>query len=217
MMISKGKVGTRWTARRAAVLAVVLVLAVGAAALAWTRRLSPAVPSPPSIELTMAQVIDPAADALWESVGTVEAAGGETVRAPRTDAEWKQAQDHAEALIAGTRVLHRPDLIVGGVGHGLADASTPGIRTPRQIGEDIARDPTRFHAAADRLRTAGEQARAAILARDPQRLIAAGAAMDAACEACHAAYWYPRTKPLALPPPDQFGKIATNPSTGDVQ
>ena len=65
---------------------------------------------------------------------------------------------------------------------------------------DIKADPKRFAAAAERLRLAGLQAQSAIQKRDSAALIEAGAAMDAACEACHSAYWYPRTPALPLPP-----------------
>lgn len=76
----------------------------------------------------------------------------------------------------------------------------PGIRTAAQIESDIKADPKRFAAAAERLRLAGLQAQSAIQKRDSAALIEAGAAMDAACEACHSAYWYPRTPALPLPP-----------------
>ncbi|THD61672.1 MAG: hypothetical protein E8A49_11465 [Phenylobacterium sp.] len=97
---------------------------------------------------------------------------------------------------------------VGGDGHGrLADASTPGIRTAAQITQAIADDPPRFAAAAERLRAAASDARAAADRRDPAALLTAGAAMDAACEACHAAYWYPPGPPLPLPSPAVFARI----------
>ena len=37
------------------------------------------------------------------------------------------------------------------------------------------------------------------------------AAIDAACEACHAAYWYPRTPPLPLPDDAAFARRAFHP------
>lgn len=87
-----------------------------------------------SIQTTMDRVIDPSADALWASVGTIETKRGETHRAPRNDAEWSALQAHARALIAGARTLQRPHLPVGAPGHGaLANASVPGTRTPAQI------------------------------------------------------------------------------------
>lgn len=165
-----------------------------------------------SIQTVMDSVVDPSADALWAAVGTVETQRGEVRRVPRSAAEWNKLQAHAQRLIAGARQLQQPGLAVGGDGHSaLADASVPGTRTAAQIRADIDRDPARFHRAAQRLGLGAQQALAAITARSPDRLIAAGAAIDAACEACHAAYWYPRGKPLALPPVDRFGATAHRP------
>lgn len=165
-----------------------------------------------SIQATMDTLIDPSADALWASVGTVETQRGEERRAPRSAAEWNTLKAHAQRLIAGARQLQQAGLAVGGDGHSaLADASVPGTRTAAQIRADIDRDPVRFQRSAQRLGMGAQQALAAITARSADRLIAAGATIDAACEACHAAYWYPRGKPLALPPTDRFGAIAHRP------
>lgn len=150
-----------------------------------------------TLQATMDTVVDPSADRLWASVGTIETKHGVVHRAPRSIAEWNALQAHARALIAGAATLARPGLAVGGDGHSaLADASVPGTRTAAQIRADIDRDPARFRRAAQRLGLGGQQAPAAI---------------DAACEACHAAYWYPRGKPLPLPPADRFGAIAHRP------
>lgn len=182
---------------------------VGALAMAGG---TPAPKTPHTIQTTMDQVIDPSADALWAAVGTVETQKGEVHRAPRSAAEWNRLKAHAQTLIAGAQRLQQPGLPVGGDGHSaLADASVPGTRTAAQIRADIDRDPARFRRAAARLGDGAQQALAAIVARSPDRLIAAGAAIDAACEACHAAYWYPRGKPLALPPVDRFGATAHRP------
>ncbi|RUN75938.1 hypothetical protein EJC47_13530 [Sphingomonas sp. TF3] len=168
--------------------------------------------APITIQSTMDSAIDPSADALWASVGTVETQRGTAQRAPQSAAEWGRLLGHAQTLITGARQLQRPGLAVGGDGHSpLADASVPGTRTAVQIRADIDRDPARFVRAAQRLEAGGRQALAAITARNPERLIAAGAAIDAACEACHAAYWYPRGKPLSLPPVDRFDAVAGRP------
>ena len=152
-----------------------------------------------TIQQIMDEAVDPGADGLWGSVGDIETATGPEHKAPHSDAEWAKDQAFARQLIEGAAQLEiqRP---VGGNGHGaLADASTPGIRTALQIEGDIKADPKRFSAAAERLRQGGLLAQAAIRKRDSTGLIEAGAAIDSACEACHSAYWYPRTPPLALP------------------
>jgi cytochrome c556 len=77
-----------------------------------------------------------------------------------------------------------------------------------QIRADIDADPVKFKAAAIRLEEASNAALIAARNRDAQGVLTAGAALDAACEACHAAYWYPRTKPLRLPSTSEFEKNA---------
>ena len=47
--------------------------------------------------------------------------------------------------------------------------------------------------------------------RDTDAFLDAGARIDAACEACHAAYWYPRDPPRSLPDPAVFAKTAIRP------
>jgi hypothetical protein len=56
----------------------------------WLQPLRAATPAPASIQQTMLTKIDPASDALWASVGTVETAQGTTHRAPRSAAGWQK-------------------------------------------------------------------------------------------------------------------------------
>lgn len=155
--------------------------------------------TPATIQQIMDGAVDPGADGLWGSVGDIETAKGLEHKAPNSDADWARDEAFAKQVIDGAAQLETPRP-VGGNGHGaLADASTPGIRTAAQIAGDIQADPKRFAAAAERLRQGGILAQTAIQKRDSVALIEAGAAIDAACEACHSAYWYPRTPPLPLP------------------
>jgi hypothetical protein len=187
---------------RAAILSV--VLAIGAAVTA-----AGAAPPPrETVQSIMDSRIDPAADALWEVAGTVESKRGRQARRPRTAEDWARARGLAEKVAAGAHLLQSPRP-VGGDGHWvLADASTPGIRSADQISRDIARDPARFYAAAARLEHTAHDAARATDRRDIGAFLDAGARLDAACEACHAAYWYPRNPPQALPPPDVFARSA---------
>jgi hypothetical protein len=150
-------------------------------------------------------LIDPAADALWASVGTEETIHGSHIREPRNSAEWLKVVGYAQSLVAGAKRLQTPGLPVGANAHSrLADADTPGTRTAEQIRADIDADPARFRAAAIRLEEASNQALIATRNHDASGVLAAGGALDAACESCHNSYWYPRTPPLRLPSPQEF-------------
>jgi hypothetical protein len=160
---------------------------------------------PSTVQETMDLLIDPAADALWASAGTEETAHGSHSHKPRNAAEWQKVAGYAQSVVAGAKRLQTPGLPVGSNGHSrLADANTPGTRTAVQIRADIDADPARFSAAAVRLEEAAKQASTAARSHDIAGLLAAGGALDAACESCHNAYWYPRTPPLKLPSLQEF-------------
>jgi cytochrome c556 len=161
--------------------------------------------APSSVQQTMDLMIDPAADALWASAGTSVSARGSRVHEPHTDAEWAKVAGYAQTLISGAKHLQTPALPVGANAHSrLADASTPGTRTAAQIRADIDADPARFRAAAILLEEVSNNALTAARKHDVAGILDAGGALDAACEACHAAYWYPRTPPQRLPSPEEF-------------
>jgi hypothetical protein len=167
-----------------------------------------------TVQQIMDNEVDPSADTIWGAVGIIEGKSGAHLRQPRNAAGWRELADAVDRLIDGAGSLSHTTN-VGENGHGLlADASTPGIRTAAQITQDIHNDPKRFAAAALRLRDAGLAAKTAIAARDAQGILKAGAQMDAACEACHSAYWYPRTPPLALPPDSAFAKFPEQHAAG---
>ena len=153
--------------------------------------------------------VDPAADEIWGAVGVVES--GQNVRdvRPRGPADWERLRQAAAVLSRGASLLAEAPP-VGSNGHGLlADADTPGIRTADEIQADIRRDPARFRRAAAALGSAAGEASAAIDARDPDALLEAGGRIDAACEGCHSAYWYPRSPPRTLPSLESFARLGS--------
>jgi hypothetical protein len=190
-----------------------LAIAASIGAMAITAVAGPAQPKPASqsIQDVMDAVIDPSADALWQVAGTVVTAGRTVVRQPRNARAWIRARGLASRLALGAKQL-QTTRSVGENGHWvLADASTPGIRTAEQIQADIAHDPARFYAAAQRLEQTAQEAVKTIDRQDVPGLLEAGARIDAACEACHAAYWYPRRPAVALPAPEVFAKSGFSP------
>jgi len=158
----------------------------------------------------MKDAIDPNADAVWEAVGTVVTDKGTIERAPATDAEWAALQARAQALFDASQQLAQTHAVGGAAHSPLADSDVAGTRTPEQIAADIKADPARFAAAAGRLSAAAQEALLGIKSRNKARILKGGEEMDAACEACHAAYWYPRNPPIALPDYEAFGRQAVN-------
>lgn len=131
--------------------------------------------------------IDPAADALWDSVAFIASAKGEEDRRPRTPQDWAAVRQNATALIQGASDLELPGRRVSAV----ETTPGPGELRASEIQHLIDMDPAAFAKRARALRAATRTALAAIDAKDADALMNAGGVIDAACEACHIVYWYP--------------------------
>jgi cytochrome c556 len=131
--------------------------------------------------------IDPAADAIWDSVAYIATERGVEDRRPRSDEDWQSVRASAMALLTATRELGAATPHVAAV----SKDPGPGELSPAEIQRRIAANPAAFNGFAHGLEAAGQKALAAIDARDVQALMDAGGIIDEACEACHVTYWYP--------------------------
>ena len=141
-----------------------------------------------SVQELMETRIDPAADALWDSVAFISSEKGDEDRRPRTPAEWAAVRQNALALIKGASDLGLPGRRVSA----LETTPGPGELRASEIEHLIEADPTAFAKRARALGSAARTALAAIDAKDADALMNAGGVIDAACEACHVVYWYPK-------------------------
>ena len=132
--------------------------------------------------------IDPAADALWDSVAFIASEKGEEDRRPRTPAQWGAVRQNALALIKGASDLALPGRRVSS----LETTPGPGELRPSEIEHLIDADPAAFAKRAQALKSAARAALATIDAQNADALMDAGGVIDAACEACHVVYWYPK-------------------------
>lgn len=190
-----------------AALSACLLTACGPSAPAsWTQP----DPSLETVQEVMKTKVDAAADALWESVSTIDTAAGEEARHPRTDADWAELAAHARRLIDGAVLLQTPRPI-SAPGSDLDDAATPGARTAAQVQQDIAKDHARFSGDAKMLEAAGRKSLAAIEAKDLPGFFASTEALDAVCETCHEAFWYPHTAPAVFPSEDRLARTENRP------
>lgn len=147
-----------------------------------------------SIQELMQVIVDPSADAIWESVSSEISAAGTIDRQPHSDAEWQAIRHHALLLVEGANLLQLEPRPVAHHGKALEDAHVDGILSPEQVRQKIAADPRAFHAYARTLQAAAEQTLSAIDSRDIDGLLEAGYRLDRACEGCHLVYWYPGDK-----------------------
>jgi hypothetical protein len=136
----------------------------------------------------MQDVIDPAADGVWNAVETTVTRAGETERQPRSAAEWGDVRRAVVRLAEGAK-----SLLVEGRRVGIHDfpAEALGALDSTRIQEGIAAQRPTFNAFAVALREAALSSLTAIDARDAPGLVRAGGAVDQVCESCHLMFWYP--------------------------
>jgi hypothetical protein len=177
---------------------------------------TPAPPATPfqikaSIQELMDAVIDPAADALWDSVSITETVKGTVFHQPKTDEEWQEVRRYAIALIEGTNLLVMDGRKLVAPGSPVLDEGTSGVLGSEEGQKLFDSKHATFVEFSHALRAAGEQMLTSIDKKDATGMMNAGAVMDGVCESCHLTFWYPNQ---VIPPlPANFGqsKSATKP------
>lgn len=140
----------------------------------------------------MDSLVDPSADALWDSVEVVATLQGTEHKAPKSDEDWKVLRRHAVSLIEAGNLLLIPGRHVARPDEKAEDARVD--LHPEEIEALLIKDPAAWTVHAHRLQDAAAESLKAIDARDVTALMNAGEKLDAACESCHRSYWY-RTPP----------------------
>ena len=115
-----------------------------------------------SVKQLMEATIDPAADVLWESVGTVVTLKGVEEIAPKNDEEWATVRNSALTLAEAGNLL--------------------------MIG-DRARDKGDWIKMSQALVDVGVVALKAAEAKNPEALFEAGGQVYEVCRSCHIKYW----------------------------
>src|SRR6202030_508247 len=123
---------------------------------------APAPPATPfqikaSIQELMDALIDPAADALWDSVSITETVKGTVFHQPKTDEEWQEARRHAIALIEGTNLLVMDGRKLVAPGSPVLDEGTSGVLGSVEGQKLFDSKHATFVEFAHALRDAGEQ------------------------------------------------------------
>lgn len=139
----------------------------------------------------MADMIDPAADFLWESVSTSVDSKGSAEKRPTTNQEWALVRRQAIILAESSNLLMIEGRRVAREGKQLEDHGTLGNLSAAESEKAIAAKRADFVAHAQALHFVGEAFVAAADAQDTQAMLDAGDTMDQVCEACHLQFWYP--------------------------
>ena len=144
----------------------------------------------------MRDEVDPCADYIWDSVGSITTASGTVERQPRTDAEWAELRHNAVVLLEATNLLVIPGRQVSLTGF---PSDGPGVLSSAEIQQRLTGHRAEFNGFAVALRGTARKVLAAVDARDSAALLHLGEEMDGACEACHLANWYPHEVIPRLP------------------
>lgn len=153
--------------------------------------LADAVPYRPTstIKDIMDSQVDPSADYIWDSVATVITEKGVEEKFPRTAKEWAEIRRKAITLVEATNLLIMPGRMVAHPGE---KSENPGIElAPEEINAILEKDRGTFVKHALALNDAAMEVLKAIDAKDKEKILDGGAAIDEACESCHKVYWYP--------------------------
>lgn len=140
-----------------------------------------------TIRELMDDVVDPAADGLWGSVGVVRTKSSTIHRAPRTGDEWASVRRQAITLAESGNLLMIEPRHAAPKG----TLAGEGELSPEEIDERIAANRLAFEDLAVNLRNVAGRALQAIDRHDPEELFEVGGEIDVACEACHITFWYP--------------------------
>lgn len=150
---------------------------------------APAEPVPnATINEFMRLQAEPAAEAIWGSVRIVSNASGIHEYRPTTEAEWAALDQSADTLVALAGFIAEEDRQLVRPGVTLEEGGT--LDTPA-IRARIAANRALFAQKAAAFGDKAEVVRAAIRARDADKLLDVGGPMQEACEACHLEFYYP--------------------------
>jgi hypothetical protein len=190
------------------VLAALLAVPHGAAAQAPPAPKPAAAPAPRprpaampryvvtgTIKELMHGVIDPSADAIWDSVSFDITAAGVVETIPRTNEDWYAVRRHALILAESANLLRVPGRKVAPatpIPSLVDEPPAPEDLPPDQIQILIDRDRAKFAQLSQGLIDAAVLAIKAADVKNVDRLSEAGDLLDRACEACHSEYWYPK-------------------------
>jgi hypothetical protein len=144
-----------------------------------------------SIQEMMAGIVDPAADGVWDVVGTTLTPKKVEEHQPRTDEEWREARLHALTLIEATNLLVMEGRRLVPPGGKILDEGSDGVLPTAEAQQRMDSQHQTFVQFALALREVGEKMLKEIDARNPAGMVEAGTEMDDVCESCHMTFWYP--------------------------
>jgi len=149
-----------------------------------------------SVKELMRDMLDPAADYVFDAVKIVYTKKGAVETTPKTEKDWDKIRIGAVTLVEGVYLLKipRPFAPPGDENNSTGPEATE--LSPAQIKAKLEADPVLWNAKIEALRNVGLEVLEIVKTRKVDELWDAGHNLDQACESCHLQYWYPGDKAL---------------------
>jgi hypothetical protein len=144
-----------------------------------------------SVKELMRDMLDPASDFIFDSVGTEVTKQGTIERQPKTDADWEKIRFGAVTLAEGVYLLKIPRPFAPPGDENNSTGPDPEELSPAQIKAKLEKDPVLWNAKIEALRNVGLEVMDIVKRKDVKELWDASDNLDHACENCHLEYWYP--------------------------
>jgi hypothetical protein len=149
-----------------------------------------------SVKELMRDMLDPAADNIFDAVKVVYTKTGAVETTPKTEQDWDKIRIGAVTLVEGVYLLKvpRPFTPPGDENNSAGPDATE--LSPAQIKAKLEGDPVLWNAKIEALRNVGLEVLEIVKQKKTGELWDAGDNLDQACESCHIQYWYPGDKAL---------------------
>jgi hypothetical protein len=150
-----------------------------------------------TVKELMENIVDPQADYVFDAVGSDVGPQGIVDTKPTSDDDWIKIQRGAYVLAESSNLLKMtrkiaPDGDTNKGGPGQPELSAD------QIAAKVNENRALWNSHADTLKAEALKVIEIVKARDADKLLAAGSAIDMACESCHLDFWYPGDREAVL-------------------
>jgi hypothetical protein len=144
-----------------------------------------------SVKELMRDMIDPIADNIFDAIAIVDTPHGTVQHVPKTDEDWDKIRIGAVTLAEGAYLLKVPrPFAPAGDDKTLSPVEGEEL-SPAQIRAKLDKDPVLWNAKIEALRNVGLEVMEIVRTKKVDELWDASDNLDAACENCHVAFWYP--------------------------
>ena len=149
-----------------------------------------------SVKELMRDMLDPAADNIFDAVKVETTKSGTVEKLPKTDEDWDKIRVGAVTLAEGIYLLKVPRPFAPPGDENNSKGLDATELSPAQIKAKLEADPVLWNAKIEALRNVGLEVLEIVKRKNAEELWEAGDNLDQACETCHIQYWYPGDKAL---------------------